>query len=264
MTVWYNIIHRNMTDQKFNPIADANLPPLPGQDVTYDAVKENTQTAPTDATSEPIASTPKIQKEIIFQTEEPKVVENNDQRKAFLQKVAIFFILLVIIIGIILIVQTLPKLINSTQSIISKNSTTTSATTQNTSAKTASTTLSQTAIPQVTTTTKTQYPSTNLKSDLAVKIFAVNNVGGRVDVHFNVENIGGSTSGPWTFSATLPSTVTPIYYSEVQTALSSKSGVVYTLGFSPTPGQNNLISIKIFPPKSETNDSNNVAMYLLY
>ena len=82
-----------------------------------------------------------------------------------------------------------------------------------------------------------------------------------VGVKFEVRNDGDANTGPWSFTASLPSISTPTYNSNTQISLRPGESIVFTLGFSNLSNlYQSLITISADPLNivSETNESNNI------
>ncbi|HRH26442.1 MAG TPA: hypothetical protein PLF31_03180 [Candidatus Paceibacterota bacterium] len=78
-------------------------------------------------------------------------------------------------------------------------------------------------------------------------------------LRFVVTNGGGRLSGPWSFSASLPSDTDPTYTSPVQTSLAPTSRVEFTLGYSPRAnGGTAVIAVNADRSVTESNYGNNV------
>lgn len=68
--------------------------------------------------------------------------------------------------------------------------------------------------------------------------------GGRAAVHFTIKNIGTNVTGPWRFSATIPTSSFYLYQSQPQQSLAPGDSIDYTLGFDQaTPGTDKMISV---------------------
>ncbi len=88
-----------------------------------------------------------------------------------------------------------------------------------------------------------------------------------VGLRFQIMNKGLTATGPWSFTATLPSLSTPVYNSAPQISLKPGDSILFTLGFSNLTNQNpGLITIKADPANTvnENNESNNILTYYLY
>jgi hypothetical protein len=78
-------------------------------------------------------------------------------------------------------------------------------------------------------------------------------------LRFVVTNAGGRLSGPWSFSASLPSDTDPTYNSPVQTSLAPSSRVEFTLGYNPRQsGGTAVIAVNADRAVAESNYGNNV------
>ena len=81
-----------------------------------------------------------------------------------------------------------------------------------------------------------------------------------VGIKFEVRNDGDANTGPWSFTATLPSLSTPIYNSNTQISLKPGESIIFTLGFTNlTNIYSNNITINVDPQNlvAESNKSNN-------
>lgn len=119
--------------------------------------------------------------------------------------------------------------------------------------------------------------SADTHPDLAVVILAVGSVNrmtneftatssirytDRGAVRFSVENIGGKTSGPWSFAAVLPTLPLYTFNSEPQRALEPGDHIEFTLGFdSIDKNGTGKITVNADPANSvnETAETNNIA-----
>lgn len=115
------------------------------------------------------------------------------------------------------------------------------------------------------------------KADLAVRILQVGlmtngtnlitnqnqfSYSDMVGIRFEIRNDGDTNTGPWSFTATLPSISTPTYNSNTQISLKPGESIIFTLGFSNLSGQyNGVITINADPLNliSESNKINNTA-----
>lgn len=96
-------------------------------------------------------------------------------------------------------------------------------------------------------------------ADLAVSIVSGQiNAYGDGTVTFNIANVGGSTSGSYTFSAQLPTAEPYPYVSPLQTPLAPGAHVVSTLNFTDAASGGGLFSVSILNG-NETNSSNDYA-----
>ena len=291
-----------MTPKKFNPLTD--LPSSSDQKPTPDEVPEKDMelnidpgtyeeipptmdtpaTASVTITPEPRPET-MLENRLILEAEQKKAEEERkareEKQKKDRERTLIENIIVGIIVGLLFVIaivalRFLPTFLGSISSLFAnRNNTVATSTvaTSTTETRTAYVVPVQTTKPAATSTSYITYNSTTTptntstgRADLSVKIVSVNTFAGRTSVRFNVQNIGGTTSGAWTFSVTLPSTADPIYYSIIQAPITPLSGVIYTLGFDTMPliRQNNQISIRIFPPITDANRNNNSASYLIY
>ncbi len=81
-----------------------------------------------------------------------------------------------------------------------------------------------------------------------------------VGVKFQIRNDGDANTGPWYFTATLPSLSTPTYTSNTQVSLRPGDSIIFTLGFSNLINQNiGTISVNADPRNivSESVEYNN-------
>lgn len=68
--------------------------------------------------------------------------------------------------------------------------------------------------------------------------------GSRPAIRFTIKNIGTNVTGPWRFSALIPTQTAYIYQSQPQQSLNPGDSIVYTLGFDQAnKGANETISI---------------------
>jgi hypothetical protein len=82
-----------------------------------------------------------------------------------------------------------------------------------------------------------------------------------VGIKFEVRNDGDTVTGPWSFTASLPSLSTPVYNSNTQISLRPGDSIIFTLGFSNLTGQNqSLITVNVDPANQvrESVETNNV------
>lgn len=114
-----------------------------------------------------------------------------------------------------------------------------------------------------TTNANTNYVNSTTGSDLTVQLSGLGvlnkftntfitassfNYTDRVGVKFVVKNDGYAATGPWSFSATLPSDTTPRYTSPVQQSLNPGDSIEFTLGFENiNSAVANAISITLDP-----------------
>lgn len=134
------------------------------------------------------------------------------------------------------------------------NATSTSAGTPSSSGSTSKTS-SGSSRPKATTYHSSTY-TYNGPADLAVS-----DVSGSVDssgnatVTFDIGNIGGSPTGSYYFSASLP-TVSGVYTSPMQVSLNPGDHIVNTLSFGPVQG-GGVFSVTIIPGGADSNAGNN-------
>lgn len=103
-------------------------------------------------------------------------------------------------------------------------------------------------------TNSTGLPAQTGPADLSVHILSTSVDGyGNAVVTFDISNIGGSASGPYTFVAQLPSYSNYPYQSAVQVSLAPGSHIVNTLRFNQAT--NGLFSVGI--SGNDVNESNN-------
>jgi hypothetical protein len=112
--------------------------------------------------------------------------------------------------------------------------------------------------------------------DLAVRILQVGILSGNtiitnqsqfnysdmVGIRFEVRNDGTAVTGPWNFTAILPSLSTPTYSSNTQISLKPGDSIIFTLGFSNlTNKYSNLITINVDPQNivAESAEYNNMS-----
>ena len=262
-----------MTDEKFNPIA--NLPHLPGAEI----VDDNTETNIIDSTYPPIDGPNKDMIKAKIESTSKTLISDSDipdQRppkttNLLVTRIVISIVLIALIFGgILLILQITPSVVNffggATKSITSlfvSNKTNTkipttialvaTSTPVNTTPATTATTKATTT-PVVATQPATSTPiNTSVSNTVArpktpakliAAVMSTDQVGGRTILKFNVQNTGGTASGPWSFSVNLPSTQTPVYTSVQQASLTQYSGVINTLEF--TADQDYPISITLY------------------
>ncbi len=84
-----------------------------------------------------------------------------------------------------------------------------------------------------------------------------------IGIKFEVRNDGTANTGPWYFTATLPSISTPFYISNQQISLRPGDSIIFTLGFSNLKSQNpGSITIEIDPQNTISDNirHNNVAV----
>ena len=86
--------------------------------------------------------------------------------------------------------------------------------------------------------------------------------GSRPAVHFTIQNAGGTATGAWRFSASIPTQTAYIYQSEPQQSLNPGDSIEYTLGFDQAnagAGQTISITANFDHAVSESNTDNNSA-----
>lgn len=83
--------------------------------------------------------------------------------------------------------------------------------------------------------------------------------GYRPAVKFTVKNIGTNVIGPWRFSASLPTSATPLYLSNLQQQLNPGDYIEYTLGFEqPNRGEQTItLSVNYDRTIAESHTNNN-------
>lgn len=116
----------------------------------------------------------------------------------------------------------------------------------------------QTAPAQTSTasgpTTAATAPSTASPSDLSVRIVAETvDQYGNGTVTFEIMNIGGRTSGPYTFTAQMPTRIPAPYASSLQAPLTPGSYIVNTLRFSQAVAGTFAVAVHA-PDRNQTND----------
>jgi hypothetical protein len=82
-----------------------------------------------------------------------------------------------------------------------------------------------------------------------------------VGLRFEVRNDGDANTGPWSFTAVLPSLSTPIYNSNMQVSLRPGESIIFTIGFSNlTNVRTGLITVNIDPQNmvAESAEYNNI------
>lgn len=231
-----------MPKEKFNPIA--KLPTLPGEDAANDELRSNT----TDSTyppTEPLNNEiKKTQLEINSKPIKSDEAENEKNKKRHLAVIRITIIVLLailIFLGILLTLRVVPKIISNVPNfgqtfrslfvsdVSNISNISDSDTTQTSLPAATSTPPLSNAVSTSTYPTATYQPKTPAR--LLVGILSTNTFGNRTFVRFNVQNVGGTPSGTWSFSANLPSSETPTYYSNIQNSIAPQNGIIYTLGF---------------------------------
>lgn len=239
-----------MPKDKFNPIAQ--LPILPGTEIASDEKQTNI----IDSTYPPIDTpTGEIKKPQIEIRIKPSEVEDPmDQTKEGKRLTAVRLTILISLIvlvfaGILLTFQLVPKLMSSFSGAnqpLGMLITSTSTNQQvpatiplvvapTLSIPTAAVTVSPmkpaiTTSPVIAPIAIATQPKTPAK--IIANLISTDIVGNQALVKFNVQNIGGTTSGSWSFAVNLPSNITPKYYSQTQSPLTPGSGVINTLAFS--------------------------------
>ncbi len=86
--------------------------------------------------------------------------------------------------------------------------------------------------------------------------------GNRPAISFSIKNIGTNATGAWRFSASIPTTLTPIYQSVPQQSLNPGDYIDYTLGFDQANrGTDQVISVTANFDRAvtESNSNNNSA-----
>jgi hypothetical protein len=225
-----------MPKEKFNPIAE--LPLLPGVDIANDEVVTNI----IDATYPPIDGPNKntVNPQIEIRLKEEKLEETttekeNGKRLVIVRTIILICLIVLVFIGIFLTLSFVPKMAsnisNFSKSLFVSQKTAGPSTTS-TSTQTSTIPLVATSTTQTIATISTTTPQQKTPAKLVATILSTNAIGNQVIVKFNIQNIGGTTSGKWSFVATLPSNATPKYYSVTQAPLTPQSGVIYTLGFN--------------------------------
>lgn len=83
--------------------------------------------------------------------------------------------------------------------------------------------------------------------------------GGRAAVSFTIKNVGTNATGPWRFSASIPTQTAYIFQSQPQQSLNPGDSIDYTLGFDQaTAGSGKMISITAnFDHAVTESDTNN-------
>jgi hypothetical protein len=146
-----------------------------------------------------------------------------------------------------------------------------------------------TAVPNVPTYTPPAYvpPQTVIqpvyygKPDLALRLIQTGLLNGGTNmltnqtqfsrndmagVKFEIRNDGDVATGPWYFTASLPSLSTPYYNSNIQNSLKPGDSIIYTLGFTNlTNEKSGLITINADPQNTvyESNEANNGTVFLI-
>jgi|GEM_PF-4952961 len=205
---------------------------------------------------------------------EPTKDEKKAEESIGITRIVIFIILIVLIFaGIYFTLRIVPALIgkisNSSQSFtslfISKNTATPVTNSENEVPATVPVNTyvatSTAIVPAATSTTSykpavaagngysgqnpTNYTQPKTPARIVSSVISATPYGNRTIVRFNIQNVGGTTSGAWSFSVALPSSVTPVYYSQIQNALTPQSGVIYTLQFTQDQYANAPIQVTI-------------------
>jgi hypothetical protein len=82
-----------------------------------------------------------------------------------------------------------------------------------------------------------------------------------VAVQFDIANVGGSSSGPWYFSANLPTSPMTPYVSPQQASLTPGAHIVNTLKFDHVMSGGGNFTVTVDPANivQESNENNNTA-----
>lgn len=83
-----------------------------------------------------------------------------------------------------------------------------------------------------------------------------------VGIKFEIRNDGEGNTGPWNFTAVLPSLSTPVFNSKTQISLKPGESIIFTLGFSDLSNEKNgIITINVDPQNAvkESLENNNFA-----
>ncbi len=138
-----------------------------------------------------------------------------------------------------------------------------------------------TTVPK-TVSTNYLLPNYYGKADLAVRVLSVGTLSQGsniiipknqftynelVGVRFEVRNDGSAMTGPWNFTASLPSISNPTYTSPTQNSLRPGDSIQFTLGFNIQTNQSSgTININVDPNNlvSEDNESNNYTSSVIY
>ena len=227
-----------MPKDKFNPIDE--LPILTGAKIANDEEQSNI----IDATYPPIE--PLKENSLLPQLEmyrkekkpEKAVIENSDRKKLFAIRTVIVVILItIILLGMFLTLNFVPRIADNVSNysksfysifVTTKNVTQIASTTPIKKSQPVNVVATPTPTPSPTSTPKTSVAS---PAKLIVGILSTDAIDNRVIIRFNVQNVGGTASGKWSFSVKLPSNSTPNYYSVVQNSIAPQNGIIYTLGF---------------------------------
>lgn len=260
-----------MNNEKFNPIA--KLPTLPGAKIASDELETNV----IDSTYPPVKNTeqkiekPQIEIRIKPAVTEEKVDETTEEKRITLVRVTILISLIVLVFaGILLTLQLVPKIMGGVSHLsqpfsslfVSKNQTTSTSTKPTNvpayiplvSNTTEVTPIVVNVVASTTTTTRQPTIISQPKAPAKLLVTIISTVfnGYQTVVKFNVQNVGGTTSNPWSFSATLPSSITPTYYSVQQAPITAKGGVIFTLGFTADQYQNTPAQIILYTQNGNT------------
>lgn len=115
----------------------------------------------------------------------------------------------------------------------------------------------QTPVPQA---IQVPAPSSRLPADLSVRIISVSvDASGNGVATFDITNVGGTSSGTYYFTATLPTQTGYTYASPAQSALAPESHIVSTLRFSQARSGTFSVSIAA----GDANGSNNYASQIV-
>lgn len=241
-----------MNPRKFNPIDPLTLP---GADVVKDLEAHATASKyPPTEVADKIENKPQIEislKPAAIDEEEEYTPEQKESHRVTLVRAVILIALIILVfVGILLTLQVVPKVLSKLPNFgqafnyvfVSKNSTTTPATT------TISATPIKNAGATVTATTSAQTtPSAKRAPDhILGVVMSTNYIGNQTIVKFNIQNVGETTSGTWSFSVRTAENPTPVYYSTAQNPLTPKSGSFYTLSFPTTQYSDLPVIISIF------------------
>jgi hypothetical protein len=248
-----------MNDKKFNPIVQ--LPTLPGAEIAQDFAPHTPpeKYPPTEVTNKN-GDKPRVEIRMKpAESKEPEELQdqNTESKRLTLIRAVILVCLIVLILaGILLTIQVVPQIISKVSNIggtfnylfVSKK-TNTANNTPSSISLVATTTPNQNNIFSTTTSANTsainnvsnnnnnnnqvdaQNAAVKTPAKLIAMVMSTEIVGNRTYVKFNVQNVGGTTSGKWSFTAKLPSSATPVYYSQIQNPLSPFSGIFFTMGF---------------------------------
>jgi hypothetical protein len=121
------------------------------------------------------------------------------------------------------------------------------------------------------------YPNYYGKPDLAVRVLQIGRLNqgtniisnqtsfsysDMIGIRFEIRNDGDAATGPWSFTAVLPSLSTPTYNSNTQVSLRPGESIIFTLGFDNlTNKKTSVITINADPQNfvSESIEYNNIA-----